>query len=51
MIVGVDNQQIDSRTTLGAVLSNHNAGDKVTMTIIRAGKQGTVQVTLGQAPG
>jgi S1-C subfamily serine protease len=51
VIVGVDNQQIDSQTTLGDVLANHNAGDKVTMTIIRAGKQGTVQVTLGQAPG
>jgi len=45
VIVGVDNQQIDSQTTLGDVLANHNAGDKVTMTIIRAGKQGTV-VTL-----
>jgi S1-C subfamily serine protease len=51
VIVGVDNQQINSQTTLGDVLANHNAGDKVTMTIIRAGKQGTVQVTLGQAPG
>ena len=51
VIGGVDNQQIDSQTTLGGVLSNHNAGDKVTMTIIRAGKQGTVQVTLGRAPG
>jgi 2-alkenal reductase len=51
VIVGVDNQQIDSQTTLGDVLANHNAGDTVTMTIIRAGKQGTVQVRLGQAPG
>ena len=50
VIIGVDNQQINSQTTLGDVLTNHNAGDKVTMTIIRAGKQGTVQVTLGQAP-
>lgn len=50
VIVGVDNQQIDSQNTLGDVLANHNAGDKVTMTIIRAGKQGTVQVTLGKAP-
>ena len=51
VIVGVDNQQINSQTTLGDVLTNYNAGDTVTMTIIRAGKQGTVQVRLGQAPG
>ena len=50
IITAIDGQDIDQDNTLFAVLSRHQAGDKVKLTILRNGSKQTAEVTLGQRP-
>ena len=48
VILAIDGQQIDETHSFEEVLFMHKPGDKVEVTILRNGKQMTVNVTLGQ---
>ena len=52
IIVALDGQAIDPDNTLFSLLSKHNPGDKVKLSVVRTGGSGnvTVEVTLGQRP-
>jgi 2-alkenal reductase len=50
IILALDGQDIDIDNTLFSLLSKHIPGDKVKLTVLRAGKNSTVEVTLGQRP-
>ncbi|MGE5620366.1 MAG: S1C family serine protease [Sphingomonadaceae bacterium] len=50
VIQQVENQQIVDESTLGRVLSTHQPGDRVTLTVRREGQTSQVQVTLGERP-
>jgi len=50
VITKVGSITIDQNTSLAAAISRFKVGDKVTLTIIRAGKTITKQVTLAAAP-
>jgi serine protease Do len=50
VITAIAGQQIADESTLPQVLSQHQPGDMITLTIIRGGQQQDVQLTLGQSP-
>ncbi|MGI8586364.1 MAG: S1C family serine protease [Chloroflexia bacterium] len=50
VITSVDGQQVGANNRLGDTLLNHKPGDQITLGVLRGGKQGTIKVTLGQAP-
>jgi putative serine protease PepD len=50
VVTEVDGDAIDSGDELRAAIDAKKPGDKITLTIERAGDQRTVQVTLGQRP-
>ena len=50
VITAIAGQQIADESTLPQVLSQHQPGDTITLTIIRGGQQQDVQITLGQNP-
>jgi serine protease Do len=50
IITRVDNTVINQDTSLQSVIGLHSVGDKITLTIVRNGKQQTIHATLGQAP-
>jgi serine protease Do len=50
VITKVNNITVDDKTSLTAALSRFKVGDKVTLTIVRDGKNTTKQVTLDAAP-
>mgnify|MGYP001187547261 CR=1 FL=1 len=50
VIVAIDGKAIDSMEDLGALLDNYKPGDKVTLTVLRDGKQIEVELTLGARP-
>ncbi len=50
IVLAIEGQDIDADNTLFSLLSKHNPGDKVKLTILRGGKNSTVEVTLGQRP-
>lgn len=50
IITKVDSQSVDQTHSLTSLLSQHNVGDKVQLTIHRSGRDMTVDVTLGSAP-
>lgn len=50
VITAVDGTKIDQQHSLTALLSQHQPGDKVRLTILRAGKTLHITVTLGTAP-
>jgi S1-C subfamily serine protease len=47
----MDGSNITSMNDLVSALNNHKAGDNVTLTILRDGKESKVAVTLAQKPG
>jgi S1-C subfamily serine protease len=49
LIVGLDNQEITTAQDLSTALTEHRAGDTVTLTIYRGQRRMTVRVTLGDA--
>jgi 2-alkenal reductase len=50
VIVALDNNQVTADNPLGDILTKYKAGQAVTLTIIRDGRQGTAPLTLGQRP-
>lgn len=50
IIIKVDNTDINENNSLSTVLARFTVGQKVTLTILRDGKQQTVDVMLGDAP-
>ena len=50
IITKVSDQVIDADHPLSSVLVKNRPGDKVKLTLIRSGKEMTVDVTLGQPP-
>lgn len=50
VITAINGQTINQNTSLTSVLDKQAVGDKVTLTIVRAGKQLTVTATLAAAP-
>jgi serine protease Do len=50
IITAVDGQPLQEESSLAQLLSQHQPGDKVTLTVVRGGQQQPVEVTLGQAP-
>jgi len=51
VIVAVDGQKLVAENDLSRLIATYNPGDKVTLTIIRDGKEMDVDVTLGARPG
>lgn len=50
IIVKVNDTDINERTSLVSALGQHSVGDKVKLTVLRDGKEQTIEVTLGSAP-
>jgi serine protease Do len=50
VVTSADGQQLTDESSLAEVLSQHQPGDAVTLTVIRGSQQLAVQVTLGTAP-
>jgi serine protease Do len=50
IIVKIDDTAIDQTNSLSALINKHSVGDKVSLTILRDGKEQRVDVTLGTAP-
>ncbi|MDQ6673528.1 MAG: PDZ domain-containing protein, partial [Chloroflexota bacterium] len=50
VITAADGQQFSDESSLAQILSQRQPGDTIALTVIRAGQQLSVQVTLGQAP-
>lgn len=50
IITKIDDQAIDENHSLTSVMGRHGVGDKVKLTIIRDGKEQTIDVTLEEAP-
>jgi serine protease Do len=50
IIEKIDNVTIDEANSLSAVVNKHKVGDKVTLTVLRDGKEQKIDVTLGAAP-
>jgi S1-C subfamily serine protease len=51
LIVAIDGQQITDPQDISAVMDRHQAGDTVSITILRGRKQMTIKLTLGEARG
>ena len=50
VITKVANQTVDQTHSLTSLLAQHQAGDKITLTIVRDGKTMNIDVTLGETP-
>lgn len=50
VIIKIENVAIDETNSLTSVLGRHSVGDKVTLTVVRDGKQITLTATLEAAP-
>jgi S1-C subfamily serine protease len=50
IILSVDGQKLDQAHSLADIVSQHNVGDTLSLTILRNGKQITVPVTLERRP-
>lgn len=50
IITKFDGQSVDANHSLNLLINQHNVGDKVTLTILRDGKEQMVNVTLESAP-
>jgi S1-C subfamily serine protease len=50
IITAVDGQQLTDESSLAQLLSQHQPGDTVRLTVIRNGQQQDVPVTLGNMP-
>lgn len=50
IITKVDNKAVDEKNNLTSLISSHNVGDSVTLTILRDGKEQKINVKLEAAP-
>jgi serine protease Do len=50
IITKLGDRNIDQQNSLSALVNQHKVGDKVKLTVIRDGKDRTIEVTLGAAP-
>jgi S1-C subfamily serine protease len=48
VIVGIDDEELESTEDFFAALEEHEPGDEVTVTVVRDGEPVTVPMTLGQ---
>jgi S1-C subfamily serine protease len=51
LIVAIDGQQVTDPQDISAMMDKHQAGDTVSVTVLRGRRQMTVKVTLGEARG
>ena len=51
LIVAIDGQQVTDPQDISSIMDRHQAGDTVTVTVLRGRKQMNVKVTLGEARG
>ncbi len=50
IILKIDDKNIDQTNSLSALINKHKVGDKVTLTILRDGKEQKLEATLGAVP-
>jgi serine protease Do len=50
ILTKIDNQAIDDKHSLGALVGQHKVGDKIKISYYRDGKEQTTEVTLQEAP-
>ncbi|HTH71928.1 MAG TPA: trypsin-like peptidase domain-containing protein [Candidatus Pristimantibacillus sp.] len=50
IITKIDDASIDETTSLSSLVNKHKVGDKVTLTVLRNGKETKLTATLGAAP-
>lgn len=50
IITKIDDETVDQKRSLSSLINKHKVGDKVTLTVLRDGKETKVTVTLGAAP-
>jgi S1-C subfamily serine protease len=51
LIVAIDGQQITDPQDISVIMDKHQAGDTISITVLRARRQMTVKLTLGEARG
>jgi S1-C subfamily serine protease len=51
LIVAIDGQQVTEPQDISAIMDKHQAGDTISITVMRARRQMTVKLTLGEAKG
>ena len=51
LIVAIDGQQVADPQDISTVLDNHQAGDTISVTILRGRRQITLNLILGEARG
>jgi S1-C subfamily serine protease len=49
LIVAIDGQQVTDPQDINAIMDKHQAGDTVSVTVVRGRKQMTVKLVLGEA--
>jgi S1-C subfamily serine protease len=51
LIVAIDGQQITDPQDISVIMDKHQAGDTISITVLRGRRQMTVKLTLGEARG
>jgi len=51
LIVAIDNQDVADPQDINAMMDKHQAGDTISVTIVRGGRQITLKLILGEARG
>jgi S1-C subfamily serine protease len=51
LIVAIDGQQVTDPTDIASIMDKHQAGDTISITVMRGRRQVTVKLTLGEARG
>ena len=49
LIVAIDGQEVTDPQDISAIMDKHQAGDTVSVTVLRGRRQMTVKLTLGEA--
>jgi serine protease Do len=50
VVIAVDDKPVHQNNDLSELVATHKPGDEVTLTVIRDGERGEVEVTLGSRP-
>jgi S1-C subfamily serine protease len=51
LIIGMDGRQISEPQDISAIMDKHQAGDTISITVLRGRKQITVKLILGELQG